>query len=180
MSTASAAFGRVLVLDVDFQILSISPWRKIAKKLHNGRVEVVEFSRDHTVKMVAEKSPMPSVVRVLRRFKRDRHVVKFSRLNIYARDAFTCQYCRHQGVTEDLNFDHVIPRSRGGKTCWENIVTCCIECNTRKANQTPEEAGMKLLRKPVKPWSLPVVTVDMGNHVMPSEWSKYWSISLDR
>ena len=94
---------------------------------------------------------MPSVVRVLRHFKRDRIRLRFSRLNIYARDAFTCQYCGGRRQTEDLTFDHVTPRSRGGRTAWENIVACCIPCNSEKADRTPAEADMKLLSIPRKP-----------------------------
>lgn len=180
MSTMAAKLN-VLVLDVDGIPLQISPWKKVAKKLAiPGKVEVVEFSRDKTIRLVDSNNPMPSVLRVLRRFRRDRRAVKFSRLNIYLRDGFICQYCRDRFLTEELNFDHVIPRSRGGRTCWENIITCCISCNSEKANRTPEEAGFKLLRKPTKPWTLPAADVDMGNQRMPEEWNKYWSITLDR
>jgi 5-methylcytosine-specific restriction endonuclease McrA len=123
---------------------------------------------------------MPSVVRVLTRFRRDRQAIRFSRLNIYARDAFTCQYSLHQLPTEELTFDHVMPRSRGGKTSWDNIVTCCIECNSTKAARTPAEAGMRLRRTPKKPRWLPVVTVDMDMRRVPEEWRPYWSGTLDR
>jgi 5-methylcytosine-specific restriction endonuclease McrA len=88
---------------------------------------------------VGRTFPLPSVVRVVRRFKRDRVRIRFSRLNIYARDGFTCQYCAVRFATEDLTFDHVLPRSRGGVTSWENIVTCCIACNAAKADRTPRK-----------------------------------------
>lgn len=77
--------------------------------------------------------------------------VKFSRHNLFLRDSFTCQYCRKQFAEKDLNLDHVIPRDKGGKTTWENIVTSCIRCNTRKANKLAHEVNMQLLREPKRP-----------------------------
>lgn len=170
----------VLVLDVDFQPLRIEHWQKVICDSFLGKIEVVEYSRDKTIKGVGRDYPMPSVVRVLRRFRRDRVAIKFSRLNIYSRDAFTCQYCRQQLPTEDLTFDHVMPRSRGGRTTWENIVTCCIDCNAEKADHTPAEAGMQLARVPRKPRWLPSVTVDMDRRRVPEEWAPYWTATLDR
>jgi 5-methylcytosine-specific restriction endonuclease McrA len=77
--------------------------------------------------------------------------VRLSRLNIYARDGNLCQYCGNRFARTDLNLDHVIPRSRGGLTTWENVVCSCIACNLRKGGRTPTEAGMKLLKKPIRP-----------------------------
>lgn len=169
----------VLFLDVDYRPLRVESWQRAISDLFLGKVEVVEHSRDRTIQTVTRAVPMPSVVRVVRRFKRDRIRIKFSRLNIYARDGFTCQYCRERKQTEDLTFDHVIPRSRGGKTCWENIVTCCIACNSAKADRTPAEAGLELRARPRKPHWLPAVTVRMGSGPMPAEWVPYWSTALE-
>ncbi len=174
------AQAAVLVLDVDFQPLRIDRWQKAATAWAKGKIEVIEHSRDRTIKGVNTTHPMPSVVRVLRRFKREKQAIRFSRLNIYARDAFTCQYCRQQLPSEELTFDHVMPKSRGGVTSWDNIVTCCIDCNSRKANKTPAEAGMQLARQPRKPRWLPIVTVDMDIRRVPAEWQPYWSSALDR
>jgi 5-methylcytosine-specific restriction endonuclease McrA len=145
-----------------------------------GKVEVIEHSRDRTIKTVSRELPMPAVVRVLRRFRRDRQALRFSRANIYARDGFTCQYCGQVGLTEDLTFDHVLPRSAGGKTCWENIVTCCVPCNHRKANRTPEQARMHLRRRPIRPRHLPTVTVQMDRRHVPEEWRPYWNVTLEQ
>jgi 5-methylcytosine-specific restriction endonuclease McrA len=123
---------------------------------------------------------MPAVVRLLRRFRRDRQAIKFSRLNIYTRDRFTCQYCGAQLLAEDLTFDHVVPRAAGGRTAWDNIVTACVPCNSRKANRTPQQASMALLRKPAKPRFLPTVTVKMDGRHVPQEWRPYWNVTLDR
>ena len=80
-----------------------------------------------------------------------RKEVKFTRHNVFLRDKFTCQYCGDQFAERDLNLDHVVPRDKGGKTTWENIVTSCIRCNTRKANKMPHEVNMTLLREPRTP-----------------------------
>ena len=77
--------------------------------------------------------------------------VAFSRRNIFKRDRFTCQFCGRQPGSEELTIDHVVPRSRGGTSTWENCVLACVPCNARKANRTPEQAGMKLRRAPVRP-----------------------------
>jgi 5-methylcytosine-specific restriction endonuclease McrA len=143
-------------------------------------VEVVSYSLDKTIQGVNRTWPLPSVVRVLSHFKRERIRVKFSRLNIYTRDNFRCQYCGVRFPTEQLTFDHVIPRSKGGKTTWDNIVTSCARCNhDLKSNRTLAEAGMKLLRKPVKPRYLPAVSVKMDMRTIPSDWIPYWTTVLD-
>jgi 5-methylcytosine-specific restriction endonuclease McrA len=169
----------VLYLDVDYRRLRVEHWHRAVSDVVVGKAEVVEYSRDRTIRGVGQDYPMPSVVRILRRFKRDRIRVKFSRLNIYARDGFVCQYCARRFPTEDLTFDHVQPRSRGGVTRWENIVTCCVSCNAEKADRTPAEAGMRLLRSPTKPHILPAIMVKMDATRIPDEWRGYWSDVLE-
>lgn len=169
----------VLVLDVDYRPLRVEDWKRAFCDVLIGKQEVVEYSRDRTIQGVSQTFPMPSVVRVVRRFRRDKLRIKFSRLNIYARDAFACQYCGARKPTEDLTFDHVVPRSRGGKTCWENIVTCCTDCNSAKANRTPSEAGLELRARPRNPHWLPAVTVKMSGGTIPEEWKAYWRTDLD-
>jgi 5-methylcytosine-specific restriction endonuclease McrA len=168
----------VLFLDVDWQPLSVRPLKKALKKIISGSVEVVVYSRDRTI-WAEKEHKLPSVVRVLRRFKRDRVAIKFSRLNIYTRDSYRCQYCGERGPTEDLTFDHVVPRCQGGRTEWTNIVTACSSCNCKKDGRTPEQAGMRLFRKPVKPRYLPVVMVQMDRRGVPPEWRDYWRIDLE-
>jgi 5-methylcytosine-specific restriction endonuclease McrA len=167
-----------LYLDVNYLPLRVEPWQRAISDLWIGKVEIVEHSRDRTIQGVSQTYSFPSVVRVLRRFKRDRIRIKFSRLNIYARDGFVCQYCRVRFPTEDLTFDHVVPRSRGGVTTWENIVTCCAGCNRMKGDRTPAEAGLSLLTRPKKPHYLPAVMVKMTGDI-PAEWAPYWSTTLD-
>jgi 5-methylcytosine-specific restriction endonuclease McrA len=172
----------VLVLDIGMRPLRVESWQKVVSDLFLGKVEVVEWkyhSRDRSVRSVSGPYPLPSVVRVLTNFRRDRVRVKFSRINIYTRDKFACQYCGDCLPSEDLTFDHVIPRSRGGRTSWENIVTACVPCNKLKADRTPSEVGMKLLRQPRKPAYLPLVTVKMNTKSVPIEWRPYWTAVIE-
>jgi 5-methylcytosine-specific restriction endonuclease McrA len=132
----------VLVLDVGMRPLRVENWQRAICGLFLGKVEVVEWkyhSKDRTIQSTSGPWPVPSVVRVLSQFKRDRIRVKFSRINIYTRDEFKCQFCATRFESEDLTFDHVIPRSRGGKTTWENIVTSCVPCNRQKRDRHPHE-----------------------------------------
>jgi 5-methylcytosine-specific restriction endonuclease McrA len=137
-------------------------------------LEVIEYSRDRMIKCVTRELPMPAVVRVLRRFRRDRQAIRFSRVNIYTRDGFACQYCGERMDTEDLTFDHVVPRAAGGRTTWENIVACCVPCNHAKANRTPErQAPAPASSKP----RLPVTVEWIAG--MSREWRPYWNVALD-
>jgi 5-methylcytosine-specific restriction endonuclease McrA len=169
----------VLVLDVGMRPLRVENWQRAICDLFLGKVEVLEYSKDRTIQGVSRAWPMPSVVRVLHNFKRDRIRVKFSRLNIYTRDGFKCQFCGQRFDSEDLTFDHVLPRSRGGKTTWENIVTACVACNKAKSDRTPAEAHMKLLKQPRKPVYLPAMTVKMDMQRLPEEWKPYWTATLE-
>ena len=106
-------------------------------------------------------------------FKRN---VKFSRINVFTRDGWRCQYCGGRFTMKELNYDHVVPRKNGGRTVWENIVTCCYPCNTRKAGRTPEQAGMKLMRKPARPHSLPLHSVFIDGSKIPQAWMPYLNL----
>jgi len=140
-----------------------------------------EYSAED-VRSVTFVMKMPAVIRLLRRITRKR-CVKFSRMNVLVRDNFKCQYCGRRLPTRKLNYDHVVPKSQGGRTTWQNIVTSCIPCNDRKAGRTPEQAGMPLKVKPVKPRSLPVVafTID-DRETIPEAWRNflYWHGSLEQ
>lgn len=111
--------------------------------------------------------------------------VRFSRLNIYARDQDTCQYCARTLPRSELNLDHVNPRSQGGKTTWENVVCSCVPCNLKKGGRTPEQAGIRLLRKPFRPRWTPLFRGAI-RRVTYREWlpflrvedSSYWNVEL--
>ena len=106
---------------------------------------------------------VPRVVRLYFYDKVPKLTLRFNRRNLFARDANTCQYCgKHFGLSQ-LSFDHVTPKSRLGKTTWENVVCCCLKCNSKKGDSLPGEAGMKLIRKPVRPRQNPLLSVKLDN-----------------
>ncbi len=124
---------------------------------------------------------MPSVMRLLTSVKQEWKPAKFSRVNVYTRDKYKCQYCATRCSTEELTYDHVRPRTLGGKTEWANIVSCCVPCNMYKGGRTPEQAGMKLLKKPVQPVSLPQAVFAFTRKDMPETWRDfiYWTGELE-
>ncbi len=128
---------------------------------------------------------VPRVI-VLMAFDRiPRRHVRFSRINIFARDGFTCQYCNLRPARSELNLDHVVPRSRGGKTIWENVVCSCLDCNRRKGGRTPEQARLRLRRRPNRPRWTPFMNL-MISSVRHKEWLpflnvvdvSYWNVEL--
>ena len=102
---------------------------------------------------------VPRVITLLHFDRVPMRHVRYSRVNVFARDKFTCQYCGSRPHRSQLNLDHVIPRSLGGKTSWENVVCSCVECNRRKGGRTPEQARLRLLRRPTRPRFSPLVNL---------------------
>ncbi len=106
---------------------------------------------------------VPRVVRLYHYDKVPRQTLRFNRRNLFARDGYRCQFCEIQFPTSQLSFDHVVPRSRGGQTTWENVVCSCLKCNGRKGDRTPEEAGMRLTKKPARPRHNPMLSIKLDN-----------------
>ena len=113
---------------------------------------------DDWIAAVNFRIQIPRVVRLLNYDRVPRNAVKFSRRNVFLRDEHRCQYCGRRFGVHNLSLDHVIPRSRGGQTTWENIVAACLKCNVQKGGRTPKEAGMTLCRPPHKPAQNPVLS----------------------
>lgn len=153
-------------------------WQRAIVLFYLGKVEVLE-EYDELVTAPSIALYVPSVVRLTRGNVSTKHKVRFSRINVFTRDGFRCQYCGERRAMSELNYDHVVPRVRGGKTAWENIVTSCYACNDRKGSRTPEEAGMKLLRKPSRPRSLPHAPIVLSGGDIPSVWRSYCSFIDD-
>jgi len=172
---------RTLVLDQGYQPHRIVSWQRAVGLLFEGKVEVVEEYEDE-LRSVSITIRMPAVVRLLRALRGRKRAVKFSRMNVATRDDFRCQYCGEKHPLRRLTYDHVVPRSQGGRTCWENVVMACYECNARKSADTPEQAGMRLLKKPVKPKWLPIIAfrIDPACSV-PEAWANwlYWHGTLE-
>jgi 5-methylcytosine-specific restriction endonuclease McrA len=99
------------------------------------------------------------------------HQAPFTRRNLFLRDDYTCQYCGKRGPSSKLSVDHVLPRSRGGSTSWENCVLACVRCNARKANHTPQEAGLNLLRQPTRPRWTPYLSLTENQRM--ESWSRF-------
>jgi len=152
----------------------IISWQRAIVLLYTGKVEVLEVYHDEALVSPSLALKTPAVVRLTKGTVHQKQTVRFSRINVMTRDGFRCQYCGERKTMRELNYDHVIPRVRGGKTVWENIVTSCYACNDRKGCRTPDEAGMKLLRKPQKPTSLPLSSpLRMDSAELPEPWLAY-------
>ncbi|MDP2272301.1 MAG: HNH endonuclease [Archangium sp.] len=176
-----------LVLNAVWQPVCRIPWQRAITLLFLGKVQVVEEYEDKTIRAVTFEVKMPSVVRFLRHLKHRKPVIRFSRENVFARDHGQCQYCAKKVTRSEATYDHVVPRSQGGGTHWENIVIACVPCNQRKGGRTPDQAKMKLKVVPVKPTKLPdtlrlTFAFQKG---MPSTWANwlrdmtYWHGSLE-
>ena len=143
------AAARVLILNASFEPLHVCSVKR-AIQLIMTEVAVRVEDAEAVLRTPSRVVPVPSVVRLARYVRRPhRQKVAFNRRNLFRRDDHRCQYCRKRG--SDLTLDHVLPRSRGGSTSWENVVACCRACNARKRDRTPDEAGMALDRPPKAP-----------------------------
>lgn len=170
---------QVLLLNITYEPLKIINWKRAITLLLLNKVEVLEeYGRE--IRSVSFTIKLPSVIRLLKMVKRPNDDVKFSRQNIYARDKYRCQYCGKRFCSEELTYDHVIPKARGGKTEWTNIVTCCVKCNRKKGGYIPSEVGMKLIRKPCRPTWLPALKITIGFREVPHTWRDYlyWNVEL--
>ncbi|MEQ8333848.1 HNH endonuclease [Nisaea sp.] len=155
MNALSAAHpSPALVLNADFRPLSYFPlslwsWQDVVKAVFLDRVNILS-EYDHVVRSPSFEMKLPSVI-ALKEFVPQSRRPAFTRFNVFLRDRFSCQYCDTRFPTHDLTFDHVIPRSRGGRTSWENVVTACGACNLRKGNKMPTPRGFMPIVKPVQP-----------------------------
>ncbi|MXU65929.1 HNH endonuclease [Oceanomicrobium pacificus] len=172
-----------LVLNADYRPLSymplsLWPWQEAIKAAYLDRVDVIA-EYDHVARSPSTHIRLPSVV-VLKEFVRPAKQTAFTRFNLFLRDEFCCQYC---GARGDLTFDHVIPRARGGRTTWENVVASCGPCNLHKGSRTLKQVGMHLRRMPRRP--TPEELQNVGRKFPPNylhdSWMDflYWDAELD-
>jgi 5-methylcytosine-specific restriction endonuclease McrA len=171
---------KTLLLSQSYEPIKVISWQRAITLLFLGKVEVIE-EYVHDVRSVTFVIKIPAVVRLLRAFRRHHKPVKFSRVNIYARDHYTCQYCGTKLGVAELTYDHVVPRSQGGRTEWTNIVTACHDCNRDKGGRTPKQAGMHLRATPVQPDWVPAVTIRVSLRSVPDAWRDYlyWTGTLE-
>ena len=156
---------------------TLDSWRELSTLRSNFRRPDEDW-----VRAVGYDLQAPRVIRLTSCDRGPRQGLRFNRRNVFARDGNQCQYCGQRFPTSELSLDHVVPRSRGGITSWENIVCACVACNVRKGGRTPPEAHMVLVRHPVKPKRSPLLTVKLGNPKYES-WrsfvdNAYWLVDL--
>jgi 5-methylcytosine-specific restriction endonuclease McrA len=175
--------GVARVIDHQFRTFDFDSWAQLSDELSHGDLSS-SLGRD-VVRTVNRAILVPRVI-ILQIYDRiPRTKVRFSRYNIYLRDGNTCQYCGRELPRTDLNLDHVVPRAQGGRTTWENVVCCCIDCNLSKGARTPEQAGIKLLKLPLRPRWTPTFRTQAGK-VRYREWlpflgvadASYWNAEL--
>lgn len=164
--TVSAA---VLVLNQNYEPLNVCNERRAIVLINRGKAEVLEHGKGH-IRTPSQNYARPSVIRLMYLIRRPRPKARLTRREVFLRDNFTCQYCGVRG--KDLTIDHVIPRHRGGKHTWDNLVSACRACNHRKGGKTLEEAKMTLRRPPAQPRVSPyyVLTQYLQSY---SEWLKF-------
>lgn len=207
MDYASPLDASVLVLNRFYSVIHVISARRAFTLLFKQCAEVVSYendilsnydiqswvelsklksqfrdAEDDWVKTPSVEICVPRIIRLLLYDKLPERAVKFNRRNIYARDEGHCQYCGKKYSTSELTLDHVIPRSLGGATTWENIVCACVGCNVRKGGRRPEQAGMRLIRLPRKPRRSPVLKIKIRSEKYKS-WrhfvnEAYWDVTL--
>lgn len=196
--TAGLLNRPTLVLNRNWQPVGIATVSRTLVKLWNGTARVVD-PNDYQIYSWSDWSALqpdddepfiqttslrlrvPEVITLTKYDRVPNRSVAFSRRNLFKRDKFTCQYCQKRPGSEELTIDHVTPRSHGGATTWENCVVACVDCNSRKANRTPEQARMPLKRDPAQPRWKPVYA-SIGIRI--DSWSKfvsevYWNVELE-
>lgn len=143
-----------------------------------------QFAHDHYdwVRTVHMHIAVPKILRLFGYERLPQQTVKLNRRNIYARDSNQCQYCGRRFPTSEITLDHLVPRRFGGQSTWENLVCACVRCNTKKGSQTPEQAGMRLIRQPFRPRRNPVIKLRLGQQKYAC-WqafldNAYWSVEL--
>lgn len=188
----------VLVLNRLFQAIHVTSVRRAVTLLYVGHARAVleDYSTytweewcdippqaaQESVSTASFQLAIPRVLQLSTFERVPRREIKFTRKNIFARDSNQCQYCGRRPALKDLNLDHVIPVSRGGKTTWENIVCCCLRCNGHKGNRLPREIDMRLLHKPKKPRWHPFFRL-LTSNVAHAQWKNfldvaYWNVEL--
>ncbi|MCS6976665.1 MAG: HNH endonuclease [Gemmatales bacterium] len=164
--------------DGQFVTYNFESWREVSE----FRAKYFRQEDDDWVRTVNSEIQVPRVIRLIEYDRLPRQTVKFNRRNIFARDNNQCQYCGKKFPTTELSLDHVVPRSQGGQSTWENIVCCCLACNVKKGGRTPKQAGMTLIRKPEKPKRSPLLNLKL-THRKYQSWrtfldNAYWNVEL--
>ncbi|MHB8153413.1 MAG: HNH endonuclease [Vulcanimicrobiaceae bacterium] len=168
----------VLVLNFTYEAMNVTTFQRAVKLIFAGKAEIVH-NRDRTIASTTLQMRMPSIIRMLYYIRRPRQKVALTKKNVLLRDDYLCQYCGLRGE-KLMTVDHVVPKSKGGPSTWENLVCACMRCNNRKNNRTPDDANMQLTRKPRQPKYIPWIQVK--RNTLPSEWCKFlflYNVSIE-
>ncbi len=163
---------RTLLLDCNYFPVKIINWQKAMILLLTNRAEVVDEYSDKLIRTVSTSYRLPKVLRLFQRHQLSLNV-KFTRINVFFRDQFQCQYCSIKLSATELTFDHIVPVSHSGGTHWENVVTCCKPCNFQKGSKSLKASGMKLLKSPKKPRWSPELCLRLSDDD-PIEWWSFY------
>jgi 5-methylcytosine-specific restriction endonuclease McrA len=152
---------------------AVIQWEKAICMQYTGEIEVLE-TYDEEARSPSISIKFPAVARLIKKLPTQRHNVKFGRTAVYSRDSYSCQYCGTKLPGKQLTYDHVVPRSKGGRTTFENVASACKNCNSKKADKSLKQAGMQLKTKPVKPKSLPMTQHRIKlPDMVPTLWLPY-------
>lgn len=186
---------RALLVNADCVPIRVISWERAISMILDKKAEVLEHYSGHFIRSVNQIFDFPAVVRLLK-YRKPRVRVRFNRFNLLVRDNYTCAYCgcRPWKVTrpdyEMLTLDHVVPRSKGGKTTWVNIVTACVDCNRKKADKLLKDTKLRLRFEPRSPTALDVLHMSITRcdiqkewiDYLPEqakEWANYWTVELE-
>ncbi|NQZ78251.1 MAG: HNH endonuclease [Ekhidna sp.] len=158
----------VLILNQDYTPLTVCSVQRAFTLIFLQKAEMVSEVKERKLRSINHSFPFPSVIKIKYYINIPYKGVVMTRQNIFKRDSGKCQYC---GTTKDLTIDHVIPRSRGGKSTWTNLVTACKKCNSKKSDFTLEKVGMKLQKAPIKPSYLSFLKMNLAKN--REDWLPY-------
>jgi hypothetical protein len=178
---------KCLLLNADYSLIGLIEWTKaiiwsISSYNQKYSIEIIDFYKNDFIKGVNKKYPVPAVAKTKKYYNISKYPINFNRKNLFIRDNYTCQYCGTKLCSNELTYDHIIPKSiwdysEGSPTKWTNIATSCLPCNRKKANKTPKQAKMKLKNLPYEPDKNPKylsVIQDLSRmNYIPSEWLQY-------
>ena len=161
--------GKVLVLNQNYEAMSICNIQRAVILLYLGKAELIASKNSKTINSVSRRIPFPTIVRLLVYIRVPYKKIVLSRKNILRRDLYKCQYCNKSDTS--LTIDHIVPKSKGGDDSWENLTTACVACNNKKGDRSPEEADMTLRRKPTKPSHITFMKHFIGK--IDDEWKPF-------
>ena len=169
--------NRVLLLNHENKPLRICSWKRALKLLLKGKAQCEKSITNIEDYISINNTEIPKVIKLNYDVAVPYKELPFCRINVYVRDDYTCQYCGKKLPPSELTLDHVYPKSRFGPDIWENIVACCKECNQKKADRTPKEARMKLLRRPYRPKDYLMFEMQKYPQSLIKYWMEYFEAS---